>query len=170
MADIGEDFDAETTEPTVGFDLIPAGEYEAMIIESEKKDTNAKDGQYIALTFQILGPTHAGRNLWHNLNLWNKNPQAVQISRGNLSAIGRAVGVLKIRETSQLHNLPMLIRVGQKRRKDNGEMQNVINTWKPKDGMAVPPASTGVPPAAPAASVSAGGKPAAPWGAKKATG
>jgi hypothetical protein len=159
MADLGEAFDAEATEPT-NFDLLPAGDYEAMIVESEKRTSNGGD-DYISLTFQILGPTHAGRKHWHNLNLWHKtSTEAVQISRGNLSAICRAVGILHPKDTSELHNLPMIVRIGQKARKDNGEMQNVMTNWKPKGGTTAKQEETrkletaGASPAKPAA---------APW-------
>ena len=170
MADLGGTFDAEATEPT-SFDLLPVGDYEAMIVESEKKTSQGGD-DYISLTFQILGPTHAGRKHWHNLNLWHKtSKEAVQIANGNLSAICRAVGVLHPRDTSELHNLPMIVRISQKPRKDNGEMQNQMTNWKPKGGAAAAPQPLGatgtdgksVPqPAAPAPAGAGASKPA--WG------
>jgi len=164
MADMTDlEFDAQTEKPSEGFDLIPDGTYEAMVIESERKPTKANDGsEFLALTFQIIGPALAGRRLWHNLNLWHKtSPETVQISRGNLSAICRAVGVLKVKDSSELHNLPMLIKVGTEKRKDTGEFQNKIKDWKPKGGAATAPATaakaSGAPATAPAG---------VPWGQK----
>lgn len=165
MANLDGTFDAESEKSSEGFDLIPDGTYEAIIIESERKKANSGKGDYISLTFQIIGPTHAGRRIWHNLNLWNDNPQAVQISRGNLAEICRAVNVLKIKDSSELHNLPMLIKVGTRKRKDNDELQNQIKGWKPKGGGTAAPA-TAQQPATTAAPAAAG---SAPWG-KKATG
>ena len=124
-------FNANEVEPTSGFDLIPKGDEPAMITSSEQKTTNAGDGTYIALTFQICQGKHQNRRLWLNLNLENKNPEAVKIASGQLSAICRAVGVMSPKDTSELHDKPMLISIGHRKNKQTGELENVINNFKP---------------------------------------
>lgn len=126
-------FDANTVEPNKGFGLIDKGDYDAIITDSEKKDTQAGDGSYISLTFQICqAGDYQNRKLWLNLNLWNKNDEAVQIAKGQLSAICRAVGVMTPNDTSDLHNKPMKISVGQKKNKSSGQLENNINGFKPR--------------------------------------
>ena len=56
MADLGN-FNANQVEPTTEFETIPAGRYQAMIVESEMKPTKSGSGSYLQLTFQIVeGP------------------------------------------------------------------------------------------------------------------
>ena len=124
-------FDANTVEPNAGFALIPKGEYTAIISSSEVKKTAAGDGEYLSLKFQICSGEFQNRTLFANLNLVNKNEQAVAIARGDLSAICRSVGVLTPKDSSELHNKPLTISIGIKA--DNrtpGEMQNVIKGYK----------------------------------------
>lgn len=157
MADLGN-FDASTVEPNQAFDLIPDGWVEAMIVESETKTTAAGTGEYLKLKLALLDPRYPNRFLWDNLNLKNPNEKTVQIARGTLSAICRAVNVLKPRDSSQLHNLPMLIKVGHEQRKDTGEMQNKVKGYKAKEGAQAPALSQAQPTApTPAAAGSA------PW-------
>ena len=122
-------FDASQVEPSVALQPIPAGPYIAIITESESKATKAGDGRYLQLTFQIIEGEHKGRLVWARLNLENKNQTAVEIARAELSAICRAVGVMKPNDSAALHNIPLEIAVGLKRRDDTGELGNVIKGY-----------------------------------------
>jgi hypothetical protein len=125
-------FDANKVEPSKGFGLIPADDYDAIIATSEEKTTNAGDGKYVSLTFQIISGEFQNRRLWLNLNLWNKSSEAVEIAKGQLSAICRAVAVMTPQDTSELHDKPMKITVGQRKNKQSGNIENVINGFKPR--------------------------------------
>lgn len=124
------DFDASTVEPSARFEPIPAGKYVAAITASETKPTNDGKGEYLAMTFQIIDGDFKNRRLWVNLNLKNKSDEAVKIARGELSAICRAVGVLKPGDSSKLHDIPMQISVKLEKRKDTGDIVNKINGYK----------------------------------------
>lgn len=132
-------FDARQVDPAEGFDPIPAGKYLAVITESELKDTKKGGGQYLQLTFQIIDGPCKGRYVWARLNLKNANPTTVQIARAELSAICRAVGVMTPGDSVELHNLPLVITVRQKKRDDTGEINNEIKGYAKKD------AATGTP-------------------------
>lgn len=160
MANLG-DFDASTVEPNQAFDLIPDGWIEAMIVESETKATAAGTGEYLKLKLAILDTRYPNRFLWDNLNLKNPNEKTVQIARGTLSAICRAVNVLKPRDSSQLHNLPMLIKVGHEVRKDTQEMQNKVKGYKAKESTVAPTLSQAQSVPTPAPTPAAAGS--APW-------
>ncbi len=137
MANLGN-FDAREVDPAVGFDPIPAGTYLAIITESEFKPTKTSVGQYLQLTFQILEGEHKGRLLWARLNLDNPNATTVKIARAELSAICRAVGIMAPKDSVELHNLPLLIKVGHKKRDDTGELTNVIKGYEKKGAPAQP--------------------------------
>lgn len=132
-------FDASTVEPNQDFEPIPAGKYLAIIDESEMKPTKSGDGNYLELAFQILEGQYKGRKLWSRLNLDNKNAQAVQIAQGELSAICRAVGVLKPKDSVELHNLPLVVTVKLKKREDTGDMTNEIKGYAKKEAAAGAP-------------------------------
>ncbi len=134
-------FDAREVDPAVGFDPIPAGKYLATITESEFKKTKNGGGQYLQLTFQVLEGMHKGRLLWARLNLDNPNDTTVKIARAELSAICRAVGVMAPKDSVELHNLPLVIKVGHKKRDDTGELTNVIRGYEKKGAAAQQPAA-----------------------------
>lgn len=129
-----EYFNAEDYEPLGDFDLIEPGEYSAIITESEWRETRSGDGRYLAFTFEIVdeeGNKYNGRKVWENLNLENPNRDAVNIASRRLSAICRAVGVLTPRDTTELHNRLMVIKVGIKKSTDNYPDKNYIISFKP---------------------------------------
>lgn len=132
MADIsGLGFDANQVEPNEGFDLLPDGEYDAIIIGSEMKKTNSGTGSYLSLELQILNGKYQNRKVWDNLNILNPNEKAQTIARGTLSAICRAVNVLTPKDTAELHNKPL--RIGVKIEKSPGyNDKNVVKSYKPR--------------------------------------
>ena len=125
MANLGN-FDASKVEPTTTLDPIPAGKYEAVITESEMKANKAGTGSYLQLAFQIIEGEHKNRLLWARLNLDNPNETAVKIANAELSAVCRAVGVLAPSDSTELHNLPLIVHVRCKKRADTGEITNEI--------------------------------------------
>jgi len=140
MADLAG-FDANQVEPTTAFDPIPAGKYPAVITESEMKPTKSGTGSFLQLTFQIIDGEFKGRFLWARLNLNNPNATAVKIARAELSAICRAVDVLAPRDSTDLHNLPLVIHVRCKKRPDTGEITNEIKGYAKKEQPAAPAAA-----------------------------
>ena len=138
MADL-RGFDANDVEPSTDFEPIPPGKYPAVITESEMKANKAGTGHYLQFTFEILDGEHKGRYLWARLNLDNPNATAVQIAKAELSAICRAVGVLAPNDSSDLHDLPLVIHVKCKKRPDTGEVGNEVKGYSPKSSPAEPP-------------------------------
>ncbi len=89
--------------------------------------------------------------MWARLNLNNPNDQAVGIARSELSSICRAVGVMKLTDSAQLHDLPLIIKVSQRKNPESGEIGNEIKGYEPKASGQTQPAKTAATPA-PAAS------------------
>lgn len=135
------------------FEPMPKGWYQAMITESEEKDTRAGDGTYLSLTFEVDQEPFKGRKVWANLNLNNPNPKAVEIATRNLADICRATGVMAPKNSEELHYKPIAIYVVQK--EWNGETKNEIKGFRPLKGEASSSSRT-----APASSKQ--GAPAAP--------
>ena len=134
-------FNAAEVEPTTGFDCVPAGDYDVVIMTSEMKTTKDGSGQYLKLEFAILNGQFQNRKIFTNLNLVNKNETAVKIGKANLSAICRALQVLTPNDSSELHGKPMTVRVTI-RKSDEYDDQNEIRSFKPKG--AAPPVNAPV--------------------------
>ena len=132
MADL-RGFDANQVEPSSPLEPIPAGKYVAVITESEMKMNKANTGHYLQLAFQIIEGEFKNRLLWARLNLDNPNNTAKKIARAELSAICRAVGVLAPNDSTELHNLPLVIHVRCKKRADTGEIGNEIKGYSGKE-------------------------------------
>lgn len=133
-------FDAATVE-TPSRDPIPAGDYVATVTDSEIKPNKAGTGEYLSLSFRIEDGDHAGRFVWANLNLVHPNEKAVQIARAELAGLCKAVGVLNPKDSADLHNIPVLIRVVLDKDRD-GNPRNVIKGYKP---VASQPAKSAAP-------------------------
>jgi hypothetical protein len=132
MADL-RGFDANEVEPSVGFDPIPAGNYEVVLVGSEMKDTKTGDGQYLQLEFEVIAGEYKGRKLWDRLTLQHSNSLTVKIARGKLSSLCRACGVMQPKDSCELHNLPITAKVRVKRRKDIDELSNEIAAYEKRE-------------------------------------
>ena len=129
MANIGANgFDATNVDPSVDFEHIPAGRYNAEITDSDLLDNSRGTGEYLKLEFTILDGPCAGRKLWAQLNLNNPSTQAVEIAHRELSAICHAVGKLRVQDSMQLHNIPLEINVKVKTSPEYGP-QNIIRGY-----------------------------------------
>lgn len=128
------------TEKTPSRDPIPAGEYVATITESVMKDNQAGTGQYLALSFQIAEGPHEGRFAWANLNLVHTNEKAVQIARSELAELCKALGILSPKDSADLHDKPVLIRLVIKKDRD-GNPRNEIKGFKPAASQPPQPAA-----------------------------
>lgn len=140
-------FDATNVEPNVGFEPLPEGKYQAVIVESEMKATKAGTGKYLELKMEVIEGEMKGRAVWDRLNLENPNQTAVDIARGTLSAICRAVNVMQPKDSVDLHNLPMTILVKCKKRPDDGSISNEIGGYAPRQsGVATASTASSAPP------------------------
>ncbi|GIK54155.1 MAG: hypothetical protein BroJett014_31280 [Planctomycetota bacterium] len=125
-------FNANEVDPNVAFEPLPPGEYLAVVVASEMKPTKNGAGEYLQLELEVIDGPHKGRKVWDRLMLKHSNSQTVAIAKGTLSALCRAVGVLVPRDSSELHNLPVVVKVACKKRDDTGEPVNVIRGYSRK--------------------------------------
>ena len=128
-------FNATEVEPSVGFDVIPAGKYNAVITDSDMKKTRSGSGRYLQLEFLIIEGEYKNRKLWTRLNVENSNAEAVRIARADLSAICRAINVLKPKDSVELHNLPLEITVKCRKNQDD-EIVNEIKGYGPRTSLS----------------------------------
>ena len=154
-------FNAAEIQPQQSFDALPPGRYEAIISASEMKDTKAGTGQYLQLTFDVVGGQYEGRKLWSRLNLVNPNATAVQIAERELSAICHCVGILVPADSEELHDALLVIDVIQELNPMSGQQTNRIKGYSQVSAPA-PKAK----PAAPAGFATGKVATATPWAKK----
>ena len=118
-------------------DLLPEGEYVAQITKSEMKDTKDKTGKYLSLGFKIISGDFANRMVFVNLNLVNNNQVAVDIANQTLARICKCVDKKhkEVRESTELHGIPMIIKVTQ-RPADDAYPGNDIKGYRKLEGDA----------------------------------
>jgi len=81
---------------------LPAGWYQVSIGGAELRATKSGTGKYIAVRYDVLGPTHQGRVVFGNLNIINQNPKAQEIGHQQLGELMRAIGLAQVSDTDQL--------------------------------------------------------------------
>ncbi|HPE62447.1 MAG TPA: DUF669 domain-containing protein [Thiolinea sp.] len=171
MASLNMNFDANTVEPSSVFDPLPNGEYLVVVVASDMKSTNNGSGQYLELELEVIDGNFKGRKVWDRLNLINHNAKAVEIAQRQLSGLCHATGVLRVSDSSQLHNIPVIATV--KYREGNGQYgpSNDVRGYKSAGQQTQQPAQQPAmqqpmqqPPAQQPAPASRGANP--PWGRK----
>jgi hypothetical protein len=156
MAQLLETFTTETLpQSTNNFEPLPAGWYTAVIGGAEIKNTKAGTGQYIAVRYDITGPTHQGRVVFGNLNIKNPNPKAEEIGRQQLGELMRAIGLSTVQDTDQLIGGQLEIKLSVTESEKYGPSNDVKGY---KSSGSAPPAAAKAP--------AAGAKAAPPWNKK----
>lgn len=107
------------------YEPLPAGMYQAVIAGAELKSTKAGNGQYIAVRYDITGPTHQGRVVYGNINIKNPNPEAERIGREQLGELMRAIGLSRVSDTDQLIGGTLEIKLSIKKDAEYGERNEV---------------------------------------------
>lgn len=154
MAQLFEEFSTDTLPQGPSFDVLPAGWYNVCIVKAEIKRTKHGTGQYIAIRYDVTGPTHQGRCVFGNLNIKNETPKAEEIGRQNLGDIMRAIGLARVTDTDQLIGGNLSIKLAIKQDDTFGE-GNEVKGYKALEGSTLPTNSAS--PAVP------DGKKKAPW-------
>lgn len=114
------------------FDPVPVADYVGMITDSSKTE---KDGKVIThLTWEVLEGDFKGRKFFTHLNFRNPSDTAVKIAKETWAAIREATGVMSPLDTVEVHNLPVILKVGQRKRDDTGDIENYIKAYKRKGG------------------------------------
>lgn len=169
-------FDFNTSEyedVNLDYEVIPEGDYEMMLEESELKETST-GGMLISAQFQILGPSHAGRKVWTNFNIENRSEKAQKIGRAQVAMLMRACGKPNSNDTDDIVNIPFIGSVDIEAGTGGYKDKNIVTGFHPKDGAPVantaPKAAAPAPsrpapaPAKPAATpAKAGATQKAPW-------
>lgn len=132
---------------------LPAGDYVAALVKSDKKDAKTPGNAYINCEYEVQDGEHKGRRFWSMLNLWNSNSQAVEIAQRELNSLMHACGKLRVEDTEELHGIPVIVKLKVRSDEKYGDSNDIV-VIKPLNSA---PASNGAP------GGSTGGGKAPPW-------
>lgn len=155
MANIAGSYD-QNAEPQGDFSPIPAGDYRAVIEDSDIENISPKQakGRCMKLAWKVDGGEFNGRLVWQRLNLWPENmnnmDKVVNIANGQFASIRAATGIPAPNDTKDLHHRPCIIRVAlvsdpNGKYADKNEVKNVLPIGQQASGSSAPSA----PPAPP---------------------
>lgn len=122
-------FDAHKIGGDNPLEPVPSGTYTVSIIDSEWKETKSGVGRYLQLCMEVRAGEYLGRMLWSRLNLDNPSKMIVGLAEKDLASICRAVGVMEVDDTSQLHSRPFMVRVRRLTRPGTDEVYNKIDRF-----------------------------------------
>lgn len=136
--------------PESEYGVLPAGDYVGCIVSSEVKHTKAGNGRYINFSIEIIDGKFSGRRVFDIVNLWNANPKAVEIAQRTLASICQAAGIVSPTDTSELHNIPIGIKLAVSPDDGWGEKNKIKKYYAVGGTVAEAPAAPAPAPAVPA--------------------
>ena len=148
-------FNALEIEPATSYEPLPADWYKVVITDSEEKPTKAMTGSYLQLTIEVIEGQHAGRKVFDRLNLKNPNSVAVEIAQRSLSSICRSIGVNNPKDSIELRDKPLMVKLAVKPADGQYSASNDIKEYSAAGGASVAPAA--------AAATGATGAATPPW-------
>lgn len=119
------------------FDPLPEGWYQVVVAGAEIRSTKDQTGQYIAVRYDVLGPTHQGRVVFGNINIKNKSTQAEEIGRQQLGSLMRAIGLPRVDDTDQLIGGNLQIKLAI-RTQEGYDPTNDVRGYKAIEGGSMP--------------------------------
>jgi len=119
------------------FQPLPAGWYSVTVNDAEIRTTKAGNGQYIAVRYDVTGPTHEGRVVFGNINISNPNPKAEEIGHQQLGQLMRAIGLTQVSDTDQLIGGSLEIKLAIKKSEEYGD-SNEVKGFKAIAGSSAP--------------------------------
>lgn len=113
--------------------LVPEGYYSAMIVDSSRRLTRRGSGVYVLFKFQILEGFHKGKHVYANPLISGKDEVAKKKGLMIIDDISRACGLLAINELSDLHHIPLSIKVKLvPANKDYPESNKIVTIFQKK--------------------------------------
>jgi hypothetical protein len=133
MPELDQTFAADAVDTTTApsYEALPAGDYFAVVTQTDVKTTKAGTGQYVAVTLEVADGPHKGRRVWDNINFQNPSAKAQEIGKRQLAELCKACGVTTLQRTEQLHGKVIKVRLGQEPGQD-GTLRNRVKgyLWK----------------------------------------
>jgi hypothetical protein len=125
-----------------GFSPLPAGPYRVYIDKAETKENKNGKGFHVSVTIKVVAGDYEGRLIFQNFNIENNSEKAQQIGRAQFKKMLVGIGAPVVFESEQQMRSAVTgkvcwVKVGQRKRSDNGDIENTVNEWAlPKEAQA----------------------------------
>lgn len=117
----------EHPEPQDNFSPLPKGRYQVRIAQAQECENSNRNGCYLKVELDVLGPTHQGRKLWAQMTTEHQeSQQAVEIGLGQISAMARSIGRLSWDHEGEIIGLTGECYVGLEK---NDPTRNRVTGW-----------------------------------------
>lgn len=138
---------------------IPAGDYPVVITESSYDVNKSNTGKVLMLKYEIIDGPMKGNTIMEFLSLEHEKQKTQEIAEKAFNSILFAIGKLNgtLRDSSEIHNLPLMIRVAYK------EGEKYPNSVTKHMSISGDEPGSGSAPAASQSAASAGGAAKRPW-------
>lgn len=159
-------FDPTQYDPSMGDGQFPLGTYPVIIKSSRTQAVKDKPNEgLLVFSCDIIDGPHKGGSGPIRLNIWNGNPQAVEIAQRQLSAICHVTGTYGLRDTtnrgSELFGKPFVVVV---QTQPNDDKRTQVVGFLDMNGNAPVKAGSGPAPQANQPPAPQQPVPANPWG------
>lgn len=124
-------YTANPDELNEGFDVLPPVDYVAELRKSALNKTNAGTGHNLDFEFIVLEGSRAGRVFFDCLCIDNPSAKAQEIAQRSLNSLCVATGKLGIEDTTDLHSIPVLVRLKVVPATGNYPAKNEVVSYKP---------------------------------------
>ena len=120
--------------PAICEDIVPDGEYLAVIVRSHLRWTRTRKGRYIQLVVRIIDGDFEGFQIVDRSYVESRaSAGPVDEGRRKLAGLCAATGVARPKDTSEFHGVPVRIIV-RNRYDRNGSPRSEIREWKEARG------------------------------------
>lgn len=109
--------------------VLPPNDYDLELCEADYGPNSKGTGSVLRCLAQVTKGPHAGRPYYLCYTLEHENPTAVEIGQRNFAALRRATGVHHPDTTDDLCWIPFRATIGIRKRKDTGQIENVIKQY-----------------------------------------
>jgi hypothetical protein len=134
-------YNQQTDELEKDFSVVPTGDYIAVITESDYLPNSKGTGMNLQLKWEIIDGEFKGSKLFENLSLEHEKQKTAIIAQQAFNSIKAAAGVQVVKDSAQLHNIPMMLTV---KYTEGEQFPNSIKKHLPVSGQApAAPAQTG---------------------------
>jgi len=132
-------FKVEDHDPTMGFELLPSGWYKCIIVTSDYLNNKAGTGSFYKYQFEVIEGKYKKRQLFEYLSTdYPSNKEVEAWAKGAMSSIFHAVERLNAQDTTELHNIPLMVHVSQEKKdkKDPSSEAERVNNIKDHKSLA----------------------------------
>lgn len=103
---LGLDLSSVEVKAASGYNVVPTGEYDVVVVKAEIKETKS-GGSMLILGYEVQSGDQAGKIIKHTMNIVNQSAKATQIGLETLKRVAIATGHKnpdKLADTDELIN------------------------------------------------------------------